>query len=53
MLSSTKLLENIKSINYLRSLLTLYLMIAYLGAPRGVRTPDRWIRSPALYPAEL
>jgi|GEM_PF-797614 hypothetical protein len=23
------------------------------GTPGGIRTPDLWIRSPALYPAEL
>ena len=25
----------------------------YYGASRGARTPDAWIRSPALYPTEL
>ena len=23
------------------------------GAPRAIRTPDRWYRKPVLYPAEL
>src|SRR5579885_2103771 len=23
------------------------------GTPEGIRTPDRWIRNPLLYPAEL
>lgn len=27
--------------------------IVFFGAPRGIRTPDAWIRSPALYPTEL
>ena len=24
-----------------------------IGAPGGIRTPDRWLRSPLLYPTEL
>jgi hypothetical protein len=29
------------------------LKVKYNGVPGGIRTPDRWLRRPLLYPAEL
>jgi hypothetical protein len=29
------------------------LSILFNGIPGGIRTPDRWLRRPLLYPAEL